>query len=118
VAGVSLTFFFHHHGTSPHRIGTRVALPVPLHNRINRVSRADVVATGQIALRLRWDAQVIERDDLAPRQSVGEASAHGDQTTACNKRRAEALATLSRRRENEWPNSTYSGLMKSGAEAL
>ena len=27
VAGTSLTFFFHYHGTSPHCIGTRLRLP-------------------------------------------------------------------------------------------
>jgi hypothetical protein len=72
-----LTFFFHHHGTSPHRIGKcEIALAVSLHDCINRVSRADVVATGQIALGLRRDTEAIERDYLTPRQPVGEATAH------------------------------------------
>ena len=71
--GFSLAFFFHHDGINPHRIGTRSRLP-------SCSTTASIVAVGQmrreVAFRRCRNAQPIERDDLAPSQSVGEASAH------------------------------------------
>src|SRR5262249_34948260 len=85
VAGTSFALFFHHHGTIPQRIGTRSRLPSSSTTEFYRVGRADVVASRQIALRGGGHEQAIERDDLAPRQPIGEATAHrSDTSTGCN----------------------------------
>src|SRR5262249_55756674 len=70
VAGTSFAPF-HHHGTSPQRIGTRSRLPSSSTTLSIASVGADVVASRQIALRGGGHGQAIERDDLAPRQPVG-----------------------------------------------
>ncbi|MFZ1196006.1 MAG: hypothetical protein WAN49_11300 [Pseudolabrys sp.] len=60
VAGASFAFFFHHHGTSPQRIGINSRL-------LSRsMTASNVMARWQIALGSCRNTQTIESDNLAP----------------------------------------------------
>jgi hypothetical protein len=63
-----LAFFFHHHGTSPQRIGINLALA--FNYRVNRVGGADVIARWQIAFERCRNAQTIEGNNLKESATV------------------------------------------------
>jgi hypothetical protein len=51
-------------------------LPTALNHNVDGVGRADIISRRQIALGCCWHGQPVQRDNLTPRQSIGEAPAH------------------------------------------